>query len=793
MKRLLFVAACFAGHAFAQCGPNGKFLGLGAAGDVLCTGKTGAAGYTTTFAAVTGLSVTAATHGQGVKPVGFCYDNATPANLIAQTSGFPTVSAIGDVVFAWSGSKTGYCVVSALGTAVGPAGANGANGAAGATGATGATGAGGATGATGATGASGGISYGPISVTAQTSATVAVATHGASTSAVAVCFDNSTPAHIVSCDWTRNASGDIVFSWSPAFTGSYQIFGPGGGGGGGSGSVTSVATTSPISGGTITSTGTLTCPTCVVSTSPGAGLAHFAGSTQTVTSSTVVNADIANSTIDLTAKVTGILPKTNGGTGVNNSATLTLGSSNQNWATLGTGIVKNTTTTGAISNAASADVVGVFSGTPNGSKFLRDDGALGAAGDVVGPSSATDNAVARFDTTTGKLIQNSSATIDDSGNVTATSYQGDSTKNAADYFQGGTSGGVAWSVANVAGTAVTLLWPTDSSSATTGTVLAIGGTTTCPTLLPSYAPATCRTTSWATGATNPASVVTATFSATPTFTCPSSSAGTVTTFNLSTALTANITSSTLATCTTGQTLHFIFTQDGTGGRTVAMPSGFDSAPVDPTASTTTTLTYAWDGTSGHLINSSSGTASVLYLTERSAAATPASGKSACWPDSTNHVFSCKANNASTVSNTVVPNTGTTHQFVTAISAAGVVSTAALAATDLPPAAVPTPGTSITLAAPAGYAICTGTCTVSVPVPAAGYQFCVRNDTGVSTAITLSALGSSAMYENTAGSAYGTAGTGTLVATAAAGNKVCLVGRDATHYQVYSFTGTWTAN
>ena len=28
-------------------------------------------------------------------------------------------------------------------------------------------------------------------------------------------------------------------------------------------------------------------------------------------------------------------------------------------------------------------------------------------GDVVGPSSATDNAVARYDTTTGKLIQNS--------------------------------------------------------------------------------------------------------------------------------------------------------------------------------------------------------------------------------------------------------------------------------------------------------------------------------------------------------------------------------------------------
>ena len=38
-----------------------------------------------------------------------------------------------------------------------------------------------------------------------------------------------------------------------------------------------------------------------------------------------------------------------------------------------------------------------------------------AGGDVVGPSSATDNAIVRFDTTTGKLIQNSVVTMDDTG------------------------------------------------------------------------------------------------------------------------------------------------------------------------------------------------------------------------------------------------------------------------------------------------------------------------------------------------------------------------------------------
>lgn len=39
----------------------------------------------------------------------------------------------------------------------------------------------------------------------------------------------------------------------------------------------------------------------------------------------------------------------------------------------------------------------------------------GGTGDVVGPASATDNAVTRFDLTTGKLIQNSVVTLDDNG------------------------------------------------------------------------------------------------------------------------------------------------------------------------------------------------------------------------------------------------------------------------------------------------------------------------------------------------------------------------------------------
>jgi hypothetical protein len=46
-------------------------------------------------------------------------------------------------------------------------------------------------------------------------------------------------------------------------------------------------------------------------------------------------------------------------------------------------------------------------------------GAGSGGGDVTGPSSSTDNAVARFDLTTGKIIQNSTVTIDDSGVVSS--------------------------------------------------------------------------------------------------------------------------------------------------------------------------------------------------------------------------------------------------------------------------------------------------------------------------------------------------------------------------------------
>jgi len=87
----------------------------------------------------------------------------------------------------------------------------------------------------------------------------------------------------------------------------------------------------------------------------------------------------------------------------------------------GTGISYDNTT-GVVTNAAPDQVVALtgagtttISGTyPNFTITSNDE----FDGNVVGPASATDNAIARFDGTTGKLLQNSIVTVSDTGVVT---------------------------------------------------------------------------------------------------------------------------------------------------------------------------------------------------------------------------------------------------------------------------------------------------------------------------------------------------------------------------------------
>lgn len=57
-----------------------------------------------------------------------------------------------------------------------------------------------------------------------------------------------------------------------------------------------------------------------------------------------------------------------------------------------------------------------------------------SAGDVVGPASATDNAIVRFDTTTGKLIQNSTASLTDLGYLTTAGLVGTEFVRNAGYY-----------------------------------------------------------------------------------------------------------------------------------------------------------------------------------------------------------------------------------------------------------------------------------------------------------------------------------------------------------------------
>jgi len=116
-----------------------------------------------------------------------------------------------------------------------------------------------------------------------------------------------------------------------------------------------------------------------------------------------------------------VLAAGNGGTGVANTAILTLGSSNQNWATLGTGIVKNTTTTGALSDAAYADVVGLWaSGSCSG--YLKSDGTCSTPGGsgtvtVVGAGSLTSTALVTGGGTATLQTPSATSTLDASGNL----------------------------------------------------------------------------------------------------------------------------------------------------------------------------------------------------------------------------------------------------------------------------------------------------------------------------------------------------------------------------------------
>ena len=119
------------------------------------------------------------------------------------------------------------------------------------------------------------------------------------------------------------------------------------------------------------------------------GVDSFSAGTTGFTPSTPTTGDVV---------LAGTLKIANGGT--NSTSVPTAGA-----VPYGTGTAYAFTSAGTAGQVLTSSGAGVPTWTTN------------AGGDVTGPASSTDNAVARFDGTTGKLIQNSVTTIDDTGNA----------------------------------------------------------------------------------------------------------------------------------------------------------------------------------------------------------------------------------------------------------------------------------------------------------------------------------------------------------------------------------------
>ncbi len=99
----------------------------------------------------------------------------------------------------------------------------------------------------------------------------------------------------------------------------------------------------------------------------------------------------------------------------------------------------------------------------NGSATGLEYATLSSFGDVTGPASSTDNAIARFDSTTGKVIQNSTATITDIGQASFVGYTQVTANTGA-----GTSGYLELQ-SNDAGSGTKTLRIQPSNAATTST------------------------------------------------------------------------------------------------------------------------------------------------------------------------------------------------------------------------------------------------------------------------------------------------------------------------------------
>ena len=142
--------------------------------------------------------------------------------------------------------------------------------------------------------------------------------------------------------------------------------------------------------------------------------------------------------------------------------------------------------------------------------------------------------------------------------------------------------------------------------------------------------------------------------------------------------------------------------------------------------------------------------------------------------------------------------GSSSQFQ--VSTSGAVSTPSLLATGIMDGTTPvtlSTATSVNLGSTYhsgytfnNYATAGTAITYNLPTSAAGLQFCVRNYTGKTGALTV-ATSASGQYIDVNGVL--TASGGYVVSGGALGDSACFVGVDATHWVMFQNMGTWTAH
>lgn len=164
----------------------------------------------------------------------------------------------------------------------------------------------------------------------------------------------------------------------------------------------------------------------------------------------------ATPVIDISAAYVGQTSITTLGTittGVWNGTTITVanGGTGNTTFTAYSVICAGTTSTGTFQNVSGVGTSGQVL-TSNGAAALPTWQTNGSGtGDVVGPGSSTDNALVRFDGTTGKLIQNGVITEDDTGNLSIAASVSGATLSALVSNTSNTASSQALHQAQVAG------------------------------------------------------------------------------------------------------------------------------------------------------------------------------------------------------------------------------------------------------------------------------------------------------------------------------------------------------